>query len=370
MDSSQNSARRPYTLDRVVRLVISLVIIGCALWLVNYLKGVLLPFCVAWLVAYLLEPFVQFNRRMLKTKGRFWATILTLFETAVFFTALGIIFVPQIIDEMHQLSGAIANYSEGHKIIEYVPDQIHDFLRRNLDLDFISQNLSEQDVETILKAMTKVFSSSLELVLALFDWVLVILYVIFIMIDYDRLARGIKYLIPPKYRKVTLGIWHDVIVSMNHYFRGQALIAVCVAVMFSIAFSIIGLPLSVLWGMCIGLMSMVPYLQLASIVPTTVLVLIVAAGGDADFWPLWWECMASYAIIQCIEDLVLTPHIMGKAMGLNPAIILLSLSIWGSLLGLVGMIIALPATTLVLAYYERYVIKRRTLQLPPREFES
>jgi predicted PurR-regulated permease PerM len=49
---------------------------------------------------------------------------------------------------------------------------------------------------------------------------------------------------------------------------------------------------------------------------------------------------------------------MGKAMGLNPAIILLSLSIWGTLLGLIGMIIALPMTTLILSYYDRYVINR------------
>ena len=62
--------------------------------------------------------------------------------------------------------------------------------------------------------------------------------------------------------------------------------------------------------------------------------------------------------MQCIQDLFLTPKIMGKAMGLNPALILLSLSVWGSLLGFIGLIIALPLTTLLLAYYDRYVIMR------------
>lgn len=52
---------------------------------------------------------------------------------------------------------------------------------------------------------------------------------------------------------------------------------------------------------------------------------------------------------------------MGKAMGLNPAIILLSLSVWGSLLGFIGLIIALPLTTLVLAYYNRYIIHRNRI---------
>ena len=68
--------------------------------------------------------------------------------------------------------------------------------------------------------------------------------------------------------------------------------------------------------------------------------------------------MAVYIIVQAIQDLILTPKIMGKAMGLNPAIILLSLSVWGTLLGMLGLIIALPLTTLLLSYYNHYIIER------------
>ena len=67
-----------------------------------------------------------------------------------------------------------------------------------------------------------------------------------------------------------------------------------------------------------------------------------------------------FAVVQLIQDTFLTPKIMGKVTGLNSAIILLSLSIWGSLLGVLGMIIALPMTTLLLTYYQRYVIKKET----------
>lgn len=67
--------------------------------------------------------------------------------------------------------------------------------------------------------------------------------------------------------------------------------------------------------------------------------------------------MAVYAVVQIVADLILTPKIMGKTMGMNPAIILLSLSIWGSILGILGMIIALPITTLIIDYYARYVTK-------------
>jgi len=68
--------------------------------------------------------------------------------------------------------------------------------------------------------------------------------------------------------------------------------------------------------------------------------------------------------VQIVADLILTPKVMGKAMGLNPAIILLSLSIWGTLFGLIGMIIALPLTTLLLSYYEQYIIMRNPDEPP------
>jgi predicted PurR-regulated permease PerM len=65
-----------------------------------------------------------------------------------------------------------------------------------------------------------------------------------------------------------------------------------------------------------------------------------------------------FAVVQIIQDTILTPKIMGHVTGLNPAIILLSLSIWGSLLGILGMVIALPMTTLLITYYQRYIIKK------------
>lgn len=80
--------------------------------------------------------------------------------------------------------------------------------------------------------------------------------------------------------------------------------------------------------------------------------------------------MAVFAAVQIVGDLILTPRIMGKAMGLNPAIILLSLSIWGSLFGFVGMIIALPLTTLLLSYYEQYIIMRNDDENPAQRKEE
>lgn len=78
---------------------------------------------------------------------------------------------------------------------------------------------------------------------------------------------------------------------------------------------------------------------------------------------LFGKSLLVYVISQSICDYILTPHIMGKEMGLNPAVILLSLSVWGSLLGIIGMIIALPVTSLIMTYYEQYISSPRTKQV-------
>ena len=363
---NEASASRPYTFDRVIRLLITLAVVAAILWLLNALKDVLLPFLVACLIAYLFEPFVQFNRQLLHLKGRIVAIFVTLFEAIFLLGMLCYFFVPSIVSEIHSMAALLHNYSTASISIKYLPPELHDMLRKYIDFDLLARKLMEQDMNTVVDKLTMVVSGGLHMVLAIVGWLIVFLYVIFIMLDYDRLMLGFKLMVPPRYRKITYKVANDIKDSMNHYFRGQALISCCVAVVYCTGFWLAGLPLAVLLGLGTAVLFMIPYCQYISLIPVTLLCLVSSAGGGSDFWTMWWECIATFAAVQVIGDLVLTPRIMGKAMGLNPAIILLSLSVWGSLLGFIGLIIALPLTTLLLSYYEQYVILRNTSE-PPAE---
>ena len=362
--SENNPAYRPYTFDRVVRMVLTLAAILGAIWLVGILKSVLLPFLVAWLLAYMLEPFVQYNKRLLRVKHRWLPILMTLFETVLVLSAIGVFVVPSMMDEVHQVAKAISAYASAGAQIAFIPDWLHDYLRTNIDLDQLSHELTRQDLRTMLDTAGSFIMGGVSVVMGIFNWFVVLLYVVFIMLDYERLLRGFKRLVPPKYRPTAFRIANDVKNSMNHYFRGQALVAFLVGIMFCIGFSIIGLPMAIVLGLFIGVLNMVPYLQLISLVPATLICLVYSADTGADFWHVWWSCMAVYIIVQCIQDLLLTPKIMGKAMGLNPAIILFSLSVWGTLLGFIGLIIALPLTTLLLAYYDIYITNREDGETP------
>ena len=137
-------------------------------------------------------------------------------------------------------------------------------------------------------------------------------------------------------------------------------------VLFCIGFLIIDFPFAIGLGLLIGVLNLVPYLQLIAFLPTILLALLKAADTGGNFWLILLSALVVFAVVQLIQDMYLTPRIMGHVTGLNPAIILLSLSIWGSLLGMIGLIIALPLTTLLLSYYRRLVLD----ELPPDHHDT
>lgn len=362
MRKDRYQAREPYTFDRVVRIVFTILGLIACLYLLDALKGVLLPFLVACLIAYMLEPAVKWNMKILHLRSRFVPVVLTLLEACFLLCLCGILLVPYFAAEASQMAVMLKNYATAQIDIPYISGPVHDFVKDNLDIDTISKFLTPEEWKTLLKtALTSSWnflSSGLAFVIGLLSWLIVILYVIFIMLDYERIMLSFKQLVPFHQRDKIFQIGRDIEHAMNRYFRGQFFISFIVGILFAIGFAIIGLPMGVVLGLFIGILNMVPYLQLISLPITALLCLVSTASTGIDFWLIFWESMAVYVIVQCIQDLILTPKIMGKAMGLNPAIILLALSVWGTLLGFMGLIIALPLTTLLLSYYNIYVVNK------------
>lgn len=358
----ENPLYRPYTFDRVVRIVFSCIAIVAVLYVLNMLKGVLLPFLVACLIAYILEPVVCWNMRVLHLRRRFIPVVLTLIETILVFGSLAAVAIPYILNETSEMGDLLKAYASSKIQIPWLSAQIHDFLRTYINFEYLASLMSRDEwlaiAKEALSSSWSFLSSSLAIVFGVVSWLIVFLYVVFIMIDYERLMLSFKQLVPHSQRRRVFHIFDDIKNAMNRYFRGQFIIAMCVGVMFAIGFALIGLPMGVIFGLFIGILNLVPYLQLISLPITAILCIVATASGQVDFWVIFWESMAIYLVVQCIQDLALTPKIMGHAMGLNPAIILLSLSVWGSLLGFMGLIIALPLTTLILSYYDMYVIQR------------
>lgn len=356
---------KPYTFDRVVRIVIVLVvIIGLGL-LINRLSAVLLPFLIAWFLAYFMRPLVLFFQYKLKFKNRALSILATLLLIFGLLSLLIYFFKAPLIDEVQGLMVLINDFVNKSIKIDFIPQAWIDFLKEQLQTIDLKSLLTEDNIKKmaskILPGAWSIISSSVAFVLNLVILIFILLYLIFISKDYEILSEGWIQLIPAKYRHFAQGMAKDVENGMNSYFRGQALIALIQGILFAIGFKIINLPLGISFGLFVGVLNLVPYMQTFSLIPALLLAIIKAAEYDQNFWLVLLSVAAVYVVAQTIQELFLTPNIMSKATGLKPAIILLSLSIFGSLLGLVGLIIALPATSLIISYYKRFVIGRESI---------
>ncbi|MBD8349231.1 MULTISPECIES: AI-2E family transporter [unclassified Dysgonomonas] len=355
----RNSFDRPFTFDRVIRLSISVILIGLGIYMIYILRSVLLPFLVAWLMAYLLNPVVRFIKDKLRLKKRVVAVLITFAMLIGVLTLFFFCITPLVENELYQINSLITSYDLQSFTVNGMPLSVHDFIAKNIDFDSLRNVLSKENasdtIRYLIPTLENMVSNSISFILGFTVVFIIILYLIFILLDYDKINKLWMDLIPHRHRAFVSRVTVDVERSMNTYFRHQALICVIVAILFATGFQIIGLPLAIVLGILIGFLHMVPYMHIISIVPAALLCWLKVSQTGESFWALIGLVILLYLVIQCIIDIILVPRIMGKAMGLNPAIILLSLSIWGSLMGIAGMIIAIPLTTLLLSYYQQFI---------------
>ena len=352
--------RRKYDFDRVVRIVFAAVCVVAVVYLINYLSGVLLPFFVACLLAYIIHPLVKFNRRWMHCKNNVLPVVVTLLMVIGIISGAMYVLLPYIYDETSHMVVMLGEYASKRLDINYLPPEVLEFIRQYVDVNAIVNLLSKEQwmnlASDVFKETWMFVGATANVIVNIFSWFIAVLYLIFILIDYEKVSKGFSRAIPHRYRSGVLDVVNDVKRAMNMYFRGQSLIALIVGILFAIGFSLVGFPMAVVLGLFIGVLNLVPYLQLISIPIAFFLCLVDAVATGGNFWALCGWTTVVYCVVQAFQDLYLTPRIMGKYMAINPVLILLSLSVWGSLLGFVGLIIALPLTALLMSYYKQYVL--------------
>ena len=355
--------QKKITFDSFIRSVVTVIVVVGIVMLLKRLSSVLLPFFLAWLISYLLFPLVKFFQYRCRLKFRIVGILCAFLTVGITLTGLMWLIIPPMIEEGIRVKDLLVEYVNNNESLSNIPNLIEDYIHNHVSKDDIKALVTQEGfMENVKQAIPKVWEALIQSsnVLSCFLMLtMVLLYTLFILLDYEEISSGWVDLLPVRYRRFAVQLVSDVQHGMNLYFRGQGLVASCVGVLFSIGFLIIGFPMAIGLGMFIGLLNMVPYLQLLGFIPTILLAVIKAADTGESFWMIMLSALIVFAIVQTIQDTILTPRIMGHVTGLNSAIILLSLSIWGSLLGILGMIIALPMTTLLITYYQKYVVKKK-----------
>ncbi len=364
-----------YDFDRVVRIVITAGTLVGLLLLVRYLADVLIPFAIAVLIAYLINPVVEAVEK--RIGNRIAATLITVSGCFVVIAALIVIAVPVIGGELAEFGTILSRLREdsagspdqrtiAERVDAFIEGQSNETVKAGLER--LRETLRKRDLEAdaerlALKAAKKVFPGLLDLVggvvsflLGLSGLIIVLLYTVFLSIDYARLSGGWRDYLPPRHRARIIGLVTEFSGAMSQYFRGQFLIASCVGICFAIGFSIIGLRMGIVLGLFIGMLNMVPYLQNVGMVPALMLAVLRAVENQSSVFVSIMLVLAVFGVCQLIQDALLTPKIMGRQTGLRPVVMLLAIFIWGKLLGFLGLILAIPLTCIGIAFYRRFVL--------------
>lgn len=365
--------RQKITFDSFIRGTLTVVIIALAVLLINRLSSVLLPFFIALLIAYLIYPIVTFFQYRCHLRNRALSIIVTLVLLIGILTETFLLLVPPMIEQIGKLKNLIVEYVQQESHNSSIPGTIENSIRNFLaetDLQNLFADINIMDVlrETIPQVMN-IVSQTATIIFSIISACIILIYLFFILLDYESITKGWLNFIPQRHRRRTAAVFNDVKVRMNSYFRGQALIALLVGILFAIGFTLIDFPMAIGLGLFIGVLNLVPYLQTIGFIPTILLALLKAADTGENFWIILLGALAVFAVVQVIQDFILVPKIMGRIMGLNPAAILLSLTVWGALLGFIGLIIALPLTTLIITYYRHYLDEsdRKRQDFPQKE---
>lgn len=346
------------SLGRFLRIVLIVMAIALSYIILDSLSGVLLPFAIAWLLAYFINPLVNFIQNRLCFKYRVPSIVTALLLIFLVIYLMALLIVPSMYEELYSLRHLTVSFLNENIKNSSIPAPVIEFFKELSNRQGLGEFLQQAGDSSLLSLCVErlqiLLLGTLNMVGQVLTMCVMFLYLFFILLDFERLTKGWKPYVPRKWRGVVAKLWSDLVRGMNQYFRGQALVALCVGVLFALGFTIIDFPVAIGFGLFIGILNLVPYLQLVSLVPMVLLAVLKAANTGEDFWIIILSAFAVLAIVQLIQDLLLVPYIMGKRMNLHPAVILLSLSIWGQLLGVLGMIVALPLTTLILAYIRRY----------------
>lgn len=326
------------------------------------LYGVLLPFFVSFLLAYVLDPVVVFVQNKCRVRNRALAVFVTLIMViGIVAGAIAALRRP-VTEQVNTAWTAFQAYIATININDYVSAETQEkLIHWQAEWDW-KKALANPELTTSIKELLPKISNWITGGLSWLSELVVVfmglLYLVFLMIDMPNIRAGYSRFIPRKIRPQVVTLMGAIDRNMNAYFRGQAMVAACVGVLFAIGFTITGMPMGIAMGLIIGLLNMVPYMQALGIPPCIVLCLIQSAQTGQPVWLTLLMMAAVFVVVQSIQDMVLTPKIMGDVTGMSPAMILLSLSVWGALFGVIGMIIALPLTTLIIEYYDRYVANR------------
>ena len=303
--------------------------------LLYFIGNILLPFVAGVALAYLLDPLAD---RLQKVGfNRLWAVIFISFVFILIFAPLAVFIFANLVDQLTKLISAAPAISEKlTKVLNVtLPPKLSDTFNLSQSNLPVGEFL-KSTIVIIMSSLVKSFSSLLGIAGLM---LITPIMTIYLLIDWDRLVAKIDGLLPLDHAETIRNLSkeiHDVIAG---FIRGMGAVCCILGAYYAVALMFLGLEFGLIVGVFAGLLTFIPYLG-------AILGGILAIGlSTVQFWGDWNTILLVIGIFvlgQIIEGNFLTPKLVGSSVGLHPVSLLLALSIFGSIFGLVGMMVAVP----------------------------
>lgn len=335
----------PFTLDRVVRFLFTAVILAGVGWLLWYFAGLVLYLVVGGLLAYLLRPLVDRLQGLglRRVPAIVVAFVVLLAVISVLVTSI-VPFVGQQVQELSQL----INLDAATSVAAYIGNRIRELVP--LEAGVLERNVRQMG-EALLQGdlvggdrVAQTLSSAVSVLTNIVYAVIIIPFVTFFLLkDGMQLRRDLLHLVPNRYFEVTLAILDKVEMNIGRYFRGLLIQCTAIAIIASVLLWIVGLQSAIAIGIFTGVANTIPYFGPFLGFLCGTLVGIVQTGNMA----LVPGVAIAMALTQLADNVLLQPLIFSRAAQAHPLVILFVVLAGAQLAGIVGMLVAIPLTTIL-----------------------
>lgn len=314
-----------------------------AFWL---LWDVMVPFIAALVIAYLLDPLAR--RLQQWGMSRLSATLLIMLVFAMVMAFLLLLGIPAL---AHQIAALVARLpNDVMRLQEFVNGYLPPLMQRFGGADLMPQvqkymtTLAGQAASWLATFLPSLVSGGQALVSFFSLFVVTPVVVFYLLLDWRKLVFAVNNYLPLNCRPTVWALSKEISIAIDGFLRGQLLVCVCLGLMYAFGLWLIGLNSGITIGMIAGLISFIPYVG-------SLTGLVLALGmAIAQFWPDWTMLTATLVVFfigQFIEGNILSPKLVGNAIGLHPVWLMFSLFAFGSLFGFGGLLIAAPAAAVI-----------------------
>lgn len=345
--------------DSVPRWVLWLVVLLGAGWLFYALRGVLAPVFFAFLIAYMLDPIVDRVEELplLRNTSIARGVGIAVLLMGVFAVAaiLLLVVAPMVFEQLSSfVRGLPALLEQSRAVWEPVLAQYGVTLPMSLGealegLHLDVQGVVEKTYTPVSAAVKWLLGGTASAVGAMFAALIVPVFAFYFTYDFDNIVARVATLIPSRHQPETYSFFRDIDAVLGQFFRGQFTVMAILAVLYSLGYGLIGVPLALPIGIMAGFLSFIPYVGSLLALGTALLM----TGLDWQGWTQVLWVIGVHFSIQGLEGFVITPKIMGDTVGISAIAVMLALLVGGELLGFTGVLLAVPAAAVIKVLVER-----------------